>query len=242
MRRLILALAVVGSIAAVVAPAGAKPKGAGGDKPKGASGHIIIEGVTLAGTQYGTPSGQPTTETTDPLTIPVRAGDTFHYSTISCASAFPPWNNVGLHFNPDYPGIADPASVRHEFEGRVTRLNRNTHGTIEGTVRTYLCVNGERQDQIVTSYRANFRPTSRTSVELESSPVPTKGGLAFSGHFRVIGGTGRFADLTGHGAIKGQFTRLGTRPGDPADLNPPGYSEVPFQQKGGFRDPTVPGS
>ncbi len=246
MRRVFLALALVALMAMVSAPAGATSNGA--------SGHMIIEGLTLAGTQYGTPSGLPTTEATDPLTIPVTAGDTFHYSTITCQSPFPPWNNVGLHFAPDYPGIEDPASVRHELEGRVTRLTANGHGTVEGTIRTYLCeqVPGSnppqfvRGDQIVTSFRANFRPTSDTSVMLESSrigrsnPVPTYGGLAFNGHFTVIDGTGRFADLSGNGAIMGQFTRLGTRPGTPESLNPPGYSEVPFQQKGGFRDPTVP--
>ena len=231
-RAVVLGMALVASIALIAQPAEARRHGA--------SGNVIIEGLTLAGTQYGTPSGLPTEWATDPLLIPSVGGDRFSYSTITCQSPFPPWNNVGLRFNPDYPGITDPASVRHEFEGMVTRIRSVNRGTIEGTITTYLCVGGQRADQIVTSYTANFRPTSDTSVELESNPVPTKGGLAFNGRFRIIGGTGRFADIRGHGALMGQFTRLGTRPGSPSELSPPGYSEVPFQLRGGFRDPTVP--
>lgn len=109
----------------------------------------------------------------------------------------PPWNNVGLHFDPDYPGINDPASVRHELEGTVTKLLPRDRGTVQGIIRTFLCVNGERQHQIVTQWKADFRPTSQTSVPLQSNPVPTKGGLAFDGGWAVIAGTGRFVDFTG---------------------------------------------
>jgi hypothetical protein len=122
-----------------------------------ASGTIVLEGLTLAGTQFGTPSGQPTTVPTDPLAIPVSPGDHFLYSTITCASPFPPWNSVGLHFTPDYSGIADPASVRHEFEGTVTHASGN-RGTVQGTITSYLCEGGVRTDQIVVSYQAAFSP------------------------------------------------------------------------------------
>jgi len=70
-----IALALVASLAAVA------PAGAAAGKAKGA---IIIEGLTLAGTQFGTPSMQPTTVATDPVSIPVTEGDTFTYSTITC--------------------------------------------------------------------------------------------------------------------------------------------------------------
>jgi len=224
----LVALAFAAMLAGSAAPAESRGKAT--------SGEMIIEGLTLAGTQYGTPSGQPTTEATDPVTLPLTQGDRFKYSTITCSNPFPPWNNVGLHLVPDLPGITDPASVRHELEGTVTKVRTSGTGRIRGTVTTYLCVAGERQDRIVTSYKARFRPTVDTSVPLASNPVPTKGGLEFDGRFKVRSGTGRFDDLEGRGTISGQFTRLGTRPGSPAQLTPPGYSEVPFQQKGTYSD------
>jgi hypothetical protein len=224
----VLVLALASSLVAIPQPAESRKSDA--------RGGVIIEGLTLAGSQYGTPSGLPTTEATDPVVIPVAAGDHFKYSSITCSNPFPPWNNVGLHFAPDYPGITDPASVRHEFEGVVRRKKADGRGTIRGTITTYLCVDGQRQDRIVTSYKAKFRPTSDTSVTLQSNPVPTKGGLAFSGRFKVVSGTGRFEDFRASGSLNGQFTRLGTRPGSPADLTPPGYSEVAFQERGTFRE------
>src|SRR5919112_1423186 len=79
----LLALGLVALLASSAAPAQAK---------NAASGEVIIEGLTLSGTQFGTPSGQPTTVATDPLSTPVRKGDAFTYSTITCATGFPPWN------------------------------------------------------------------------------------------------------------------------------------------------------
>jgi hypothetical protein len=243
-----LTLALIASLAAA-APASAAPPNHGG-----VSGTLIVEGLTLAGTQFGTPSGQPTTVATDPLSIPVRDGDRFTYSTITCASAFPPWNSFGLHFDPDYPGINDQpggpagrsgASVRHEFRGVVTRAGPGRRGTVRGTITTFLCEGGVRTNRIVTSFRARFRPTSRTLVPLTGGgPVPTTGGLAFKGRFEVIGGTGRFRDLTGRGSLIGQFSCFAStlmRNGNKRSCGALGaFSEVPFQQWGRFRDPTTP--
>lgn len=209
-----------------------------------ARGSIILEGLTLAGTQFGTPSGQPTTVATDPLATPVVTGDHFLYSTITCASPFPPWNSFGLHFAPDYPGIADPASVRHEIEGTVVSANRSgTVGVVRGTITSYLCENGVRTDRIVSSFTAVFQPTSATSVPLVGGgPVPTTGGLALSGAFTITGGTGRFADLRGGGSLLGQFTCLAStlqRNGATSCADLGAFSEVPFQLRGGFVDPTA---
>ncbi len=108
------------------------------------TGTIIIEGLTLAGTQFGTPSGQPTTVATDPVSIPVTEGDTFTYSTITCATAFPPWNSFGLHFEADYPRVDEGptdrgASVRHELRGTVTKIKSDGTGKVRGTITTILC-------------------------------------------------------------------------------------------------------
>ncbi len=256
MRRLstVIALVLVASLAAA-APVTAKPTKAPGNgqgKAVGknaAKGTIVIEGLTLAGTQFGTPSGQPTTVATDPLSIPVRRGDTFTYSTITCQSAFPPWNSFGLHFDPNYPGVNEGptdqgASVRHEFSGTVTKVKRDGSGKVRGTITTYLCEGGQRTDRIVSRYKARFSPTSATSVPLiGGGPVPTTGGLALSGKFKIVDGTGRFEDLRGHGRLIGQFTCLPqslTRNNVTSCTALGGYSEVPFQLRGRFRDPTVP--
>ena len=232
---------------------GKPPANARGESP--ARGTIIIEGLTLAGTQYGTPSGEPTTVATNPVSIPVRRGDTFTYSTITCATPptgfVPPWNTFGLQLEPDYPTVNEGptdrgASVRHEFRGTVTKSKSGGTGKIRGTITTFLCEGGVRTDQIVSRYRAKFRPTSATSVPLVGGgPVPTTGGLAFNGKFKIVGGTGRFEDLKGHGRMMGQFTCLPqslVRNNAASCMALGGYSEAPFQLRGRFKDPTVPGA
>ncbi len=253
-----MVLAVTASLAAA-APATAKP-GKARDKGQAkaigknaARGTIIIEGLTLAGTQFGTPSGLPTTVATDPLSIPVTKGDAFTYSTITCASPFPPWNSFGLHFEPDYPGVDEGAtdqgaSVRHELGGTVTKVKADGSGKVRGTITTFLCEGDPavRTDQIVSRYKAKFTPTSATSVPLlGGGPVPTTGGLGLSGKFKVVVGSGRFEDLKGHGRMIGQFTCLPQslmRNARSSCTALGGYSEVPFQLRGRYRDPTVPGA
>jgi hypothetical protein len=228
----------------VIGPAPAKPsKQRNANAP--AKGTIVIEGLTLAGTQYGTPSGQPTTVATDPVSIPVTRGDTFTYSTITCASAFPPWNSFGLHLEPDMAGVDEGAgdqgaSVRHELSGTVTKHRADGSGRLRGTITTHLCENGVRTDRIVSRYRASFRPTAATSVPLiGGGPVPTTGGLAIRGTFKITGGTGAFDDLEGHGRLLGQLTCLPASlmrnaKSDCAALG--GYSEVPFQLRGVYME------
>ena len=255
-RAIFIVLALIAALAAV-APATAKQgkeQGKAQGKAQGktaARGAIIIEGLTLAGTQFGTPSGQPTTVPTDPVSIPVAKGDTFTYSTITCASAFPPWNSFGLHFEPDYPGVSEGAtdqgaSVRHELRGSVTKSKPDGTGKVRGTIHSFLCENGVRTDQIVSRYKARFTPTTATSVPLVGGgPVPTTGGLALTGRFKIVDGTGRFEDLKGQGRMIGQLTCLAqslTRNAKSSCTALGGYSEVPFQLRGRYRDPTVPGA
>ena len=235
-RARLLALATATSLALLAAPAAAAEK---------AGGEMIIEGLTLAGTQFGTPSGQPTTVATDPVSTPLTRGDTFTYSTITCATAFPPWNSFGLHFTPDLPGVDEGATdrgapVRHELSGTVTKSKADGTGKVRGTITTYLCENGVRTDRIVSRFRAKLAPTSTTSVPLQGGgPVPTTGGLALRGKFKVVGGTGRFEDLAGRGTLTGQLTCLATtltRNGK-SDCGALGaYSEAPFQLRGSYRD------
>jgi hypothetical protein len=239
MKRLFVAVALGASLLAFA------PTGVGAEpRPPGAKGTITLEGLTLAGTQFGTPSGLPTTVATDPLAIPVTKGDTFTYSTITCASPFPPFNRVGLHFDPDYPGLADPASVRHDLRGTVISATPSgNHAVVKGTITSFLCEGGVRTDQIVSRFTAALRPTTDTSVVLKGGgPVPTTGGLELRGRFHIINGTGRFADLHGNGELTGQFTCLPRtlQRNEAQSCEQLGaFSEVPFQLQGRFKDPTV---
>ena len=135
----------------------------------------------------------------------------------SALSWLDPWNTFGLHFTPNFPGVNEGptdqgAPVRHELRGTATKSRSIGVGTIEGTITTFLCVNGMRADQIVSSYKARFGPSSARSVRLAGGgPVPTTGGLSFTGRFKVVDATGRFEDLEARGTMRGQFTCLPLR-------------------------------
>ncbi len=82
--------------------------------------------------------------------------------------------------------------------GSVTEEDDGT-GTIEGTIRTVLCEDGEETDNvIVTHFEADYRLVSDDEV-------------AITGTFQISPeeSTGIFADLEGSGQIQGVFTCLG---------------------------------
>ncbi len=131
-------------------------------------------------------------------------GDEFSYSSRLC-SGTAPFNEIGLDFKPDYPGVDDgtgTAAVRHRAEGTVTSV-KGDRGTIEGTITSVLCVteNGVRTESeqvIVTDYQAKYRRTSDNEVQL-------------TGRFTIspTRSTGTFEDLTGRGSLKAILTCLG---------------------------------
>lgn len=235
---LFLTLALIALLAAT-APAGAKPE----EAREGAKGSISLEGLTLS-SEFGTPTGFPTLVPTTPLEIPVTEGAEFSNSSIECSSGPAPFNDQGLDFNPDFPGLEDPAPIRSVIEGTVTDTNASgDRGKIEGTITSFLCENGEETDQIVVSFRAKFRPSSDRQVVLRGGTVQATGGLALKGRFRITEGTGRFEDITGRGSLRTLLTCLpGTlmrnEASSCADLG--AFSEAIFQLEGRFRDPTVP--
>lgn len=75
---------------------------------------------------------------TDRLSYSFAQGDDFSYSSRTCTGTAP-FNEIGLDFRPDYPGIDDAtgtAAVRHHAEGTVTRVNGDK-GTIEAPSRAW---------------------------------------------------------------------------------------------------------
>ncbi len=175
-----------------VEPAGAAPPGAGGDAVSG-------------GFQMTVHSHSDNPETllfpdVERLSYDFEEGDTFAYSSRTCDRTAR-FNDVGLDFNPDYPGVDDDdgtAAVRHQVAGTVTQDNGST-GTIEGTITTVLCQDGQATDNvIVTHFTARYRQVSEDQLQIigryEISPDES---------------TGTFADLEGEGSIQGVFTCLG---------------------------------
>lgn len=133
-------------------------------------------------------------------------GDTFAYSSRVCAQSAP-FNEVGLDFDPNFPGIdtaTGVAAVRHLAEGRIVAVKRGgDKGTILGTIKSVVCVtrNGARVssgDALVMRYSARFRRTSDNELYL-------KGRFWFS----PTRSTGKFEDITGRGSLEAQLTCLG---------------------------------
>lgn len=202
-RTLLFAAATLIAPLVTMAPAGAaRPVTQDGTK-----GSVSIDVVGLTST-VGTPSGEPTLVPTTGLEIPVTQGSDFSFSSIECSSGPAPFNEVGLEFSPDFPGLDDPAPIRSVVEGTATDVNASGGGTVEGTITTFLCEDGEETDQIVASFSARFRPTSDDQVTLMGGTIETTGGLALNGKFTITEATGQFEGLTGEGRLRGQLTCL----------------------------------
>ena len=174
------------------------------------------------------------------LAFDFSEGDTFAYSSRQCDETAR-FNDLGLDFSPDYPGVDDAtgtAAVRHQVTGTVTEENGDT-GTIEGTITTVLCEDGEETDDvIVTNFESRYRLVSDDELQIvgryEISPEES---------------TGTFADLEGQGSIQGVFTCLGDPVcaelgeftdfvGARGDLSK-GPGEIQPGLVGTFSDPTV---
>lgn len=220
-RLLFLALAVVMSLAVVVAVASSK-------KPAdGASGSMSLT-VHAHSSQFGGPGGNPLLAgTTDPLEFPVEEGG-FSYSSVTCEDPAR-FNDVALSFDPDYPGIEDPAPVRHIVEGEVTDFSGKT-GTVQGTITTFLCQGNKEADRIDTEFEGTIRLISDNELRL-------------TGTYEITGGTGRFSDLSGEGTITGELTCLPTtleRTGADSCADLGAFSDAVFSLQGEFSDPTAP--
>jgi hypothetical protein len=119
---------------------------------------------------------------TDRLSFNFVEGEDFSYSSRTCGGRAP-FNDLGLDFSPDYPGVDDDAdgtaAVRHHVEGTVTEVNGD-RGTIEGTITTVLCENGaETGNSIVFTYEARYVRVSDDEVRItgkwEISPTQSTG-------------------------------------------------------------------
>ena len=206
-----VALAFLASVG-MMGPAAAKPSSSDG----GASGNISLT-VHAHSSQF-----TDTLFPTSPLPFPVTEPSSGTYSSIPCSRPAP-FNDTALDFSPDYPGIEDPASVRHFVEATLTPTHGN-QGTVEGEITTILCVNGEEsKNQLFIAFEGTYKQTG--------------GEVRFTGTFEITGGTGVFKDITGGGTITGVFTCLASREATCAQLGV--LSDAVFSLQGTFSDPTT---
>ncbi len=203
---LFVALAILASFA-TVGPAAAKPPSSDG----GASGNISLT-VHAHSSQF-----TDTLFPTSPLPFPVTDQSTGTYSSIPCSRPAP-FNDTALDFTPDFPGIEDPASVRHFVEVTLTPTEGNK-GTVEGEITTILCLEGqESENRIFFSFEGTFKQAGDK--------------LRIDGTFEITGGTGIFADIIGEGTISGEITCFNVRCAERGV-----YSDLAFALEGTFSDP-----
>lgn len=143
-----------------------------------------------AHSQFGSPGGADLMFDADALDFDFQEGEDFSYSSIGC-DAPAPHNDRALRISPDYPGVDNPDSVRHDIDATVTEYDGRT-GTIEGTITTVHCDSG---DEIHFEFEADF-------VEA-GDDVQIRGGT-----WEITAGTGTFSDLEGEGHLTGQLTCL----------------------------------
>lgn len=193
----------------------------------GARGKISMT-VHTHSSEFRGPGGAPTLFPTDPLSFDIEEGEQFSYSSVSCEDPAR-FNDKALNFQPDYPGIDDPAPVRHFVEGTVVEDSGDT-GEIEGTITTFLCENGEEGDQILFEFEAEFVRTSDNQLKL------------VDGTFDIEGGTGRFEDIKGGGTFTGEITCLPTvleNEGAESCAELGVFSDFIANLNGTFSDPTT---
>lgn len=177
----------------LVSPAAAQQPGT---EASGASGGLKLTVHTHSAGTLLFPS--------DRLSFDFVEGEEFAYSSRPCGGPAP-FNDLGLDFSPDYPGVDDDddgtAPVRHQVEGAITGVNGDK-GTVEGKVTSVLCVpedgaQVESGNVIVTHFDAEYRRASDNQVPI-------------SGQFEIspTESTGTFEDLEGHGSIQGILTCL----------------------------------
>ncbi len=208
-KHLFVAFVVLASIA-TMGPAVAKPP----KSEAGASGNISLT-VHAHSSQF-----TDTLFPTSPLPFPVTEQSSGTYSSIPCSRPAP-FNDTALDFTPDYPGIEDPASVRHFVEATLTPTQGNM-GTVEGEITTILCLDGEEtENQLFIAFEGTYKQTG--------------GEVRFKGTFEITGGTGVFEDITGEGTITGAFTCLGSA--SCAQLGV--LRDAAFSLQGTYSDPTT---
>ncbi len=158
-----------------------------------------------------------------------RSNGNFTYRAIPC-SGNAPMNNIGTNL-PTYNGLIpdsrSPASTRsHPFAFTVEQ------GAMRGTIALTVC-------QLRPGPTNDGRPDAeRDRIDIAftaSADRRTGEETIFSGTFRIVGGTGRYAQLTGAGTIRGYFMCFDPRGCEAG--NDGRFRDMQYVLEGNFRDP-----
>ena len=158
-----------------------------------------------------------------------RSDGTFTYRGIPC-SGNAPVNNISSDlptYNTRIGGSRSPASTRaHPLQVEVR--DGLMHGRISWTVCNL--TGGPTTDDMPDAER------DRILFEFEATPSRiTDEEVTYDGVFRIVGGTGRYANLTGEGTIAGYLFCF-----DPegCTANQGRYRDTQFVMRGTYFDPT----
>jgi hypothetical protein len=158
-----------------------------------------------------------------------RSAGSFTYRAIPC-SGNAPMNNIGTNlptYNGLIPGSRSPASTRsHPFAFTVEQ------GAMRGTIALTVC-------QLRPGPTTDGRPDAeRDRIDIAFTAAAdrrTAEETIFSGTFRITGGTGRYAQLTGSGTIRGYFMCFDPRGCEAG--NEGRFRDMQYVLEGTFRDP-----
>lgn len=177
---------------------------------------LLVAGPAAAQVQQGPAYGSVTmtvhTHSGSGLISPVQrlpfnfgAGNTFTYASRLCGGNAP-FNDIGLDFVPDYPGVDDDADgkarVRHIVQGTISSWF-GTRGQVQGTIRTILC-QGEGSSSVATGNVLVSRFQAALTL-LAPNDLHLNGGFQFS----PTESTGTFRDIQGGGRMEARLTCLG---------------------------------
>ena len=157
-----------------------------------------------------------------------RSEGTFVYRAIPC-SGNAPLNNISSNL-PTYggriPGARSPASTRaHPMTITVKS------GVMSGTIDFTVCKlgPGPTNDQKPDTERDRIR------IEFAAKPISRNADeLGFKGEFKIVGGTGRYASLSGSGVISGYMFCYDPRG---CVANESKYRDMQFLLEGSYSDP-----
>lgn len=142
----------------------------------------------------------------DRLSYNFVEGEDFSYSSRVCGGRAP-FNDVGLDFIPDYPGVDSDADhtapVRHRVQGTVTTA-AGSRGVISGKITTVLCAPGPNNTQVETAHSIVSYFTAQY-IRASNNHLQIYGSFQFS----PTESTGTFRDIRGGGRFEGRFTCLG---------------------------------
>lgn len=131
----------------------------------------------------------------------------FSYSSIPCTGNAPV-NNIASDlptYNGRVEGSRAPASMRaHPFRFRVKQLKSGKGKVISGRIDFTVCKLGGGPNAAPDPVADVDKPKIYVTFRAEYKPATVEQ-MPWVGTFKIIGGTGRYADLTGSGTIGGYF-------------------------------------